>query len=362
MLLPPTPRASSFLKRPEANQRRRTMSLSTISSIRAELSGRLEGIVPNPGVVANWVIEEAMRRTGGGDETKGLAAGAGTLPGSPELVAQASEFVDEIIGGAPVQYVLGHWSFRELDLWCDSRALIPRPETEVVVGEALSELSRIAGRKFPLGGGTVGRAVESDCGPGERKLKVVDLGTGTGAIALSIAKEGPRSIPVPVELEIWATDISEEAISLAGENLERVTRLQPHVPPAWNVRFAVGDWFSAILQAGETGPFDLIVSNPPYIANGDVGWVDSLVHHSEPRIALYSGETGLECLRSILDGAAKWLAPEGSLVMEIGSDQESDALECARQKGFSEAIVKKDLAGRPRVLIVRGRIDENHSA
>jgi release factor glutamine methyltransferase len=218
--------------------------------------------------------------------------------------------------GEPLQYVLGIWGFRQLDLVVDRRVLIPRPETETVVEVALAELDRL-GRERPL---------------------AVDLGTGSGAIALSLAYEAPT-------VRVWGTDRSEDALAVARANLSGlVSRV------ATRVRLAAGDWFDA-LPDELRGEVDLVVSNPPYVGAGELlppevaGW--------EPAAALVAGPTGLEAVAAILDAAPSWLRRPGVLVVELAPHQAGAAVAMALAAGFTDAEVLADLAGRLRTLVAR---------
>lgn len=217
------------------------------------------------------------------------------------------------LGGEPLQYVLGHWPFRSLDLLLDRRVLIPRPETEWLVDIAIAELAR----------STAERAV------------VVDLGTGSGAIGLSIASE--------TNAAVWLTDSSSDALAVARANLAGLG------PPAARVRIAAGQWFDA-LPDDRRGTIDLIVSNPPYVAIEDV--LDPSVADWEPSGALFAGRDGLDDIRRIIAGAPQWLATGGSLVVEIGAAQSDAVAELARGSGLQPTVLP-DLAGRPRALIAR---------
>jgi release factor glutamine methyltransferase len=219
--------------------------------------------------------------------------------------------------GEPVQYVLGHWAFRRLDLMVDRRVLIPRPETEVVVEVALSELARLAGPAL-----------------------VVDLGTGSGAIALSIATEWAGA-------EVWATDLSEDALAVASANLAGLG-----AKAAGRARLVQGSWWQA-LPAGLKGALDLAVTNPPYVAERELASLPPEVAGWEPVQALVAGPSGLEALSAIIAEAPVWLAPRSAFVAEIAPHQDRAAVELAYSAGFAEAFVKPDLAGRPRVLVAR---------
>jgi release factor glutamine methyltransferase len=236
-----------------------------------------------------------------------------------------SSMLERRLDGEPVQYVLGHWAFRTLDLLVDPRVLIPRPETEVVVEVALAELAWLRDRGLP---------------PAGRQPVVVDLGTGSGAIALSIAAEQAC-------VEVWATDVSEDALAVAAANLAGLGTLA-----AGRVRFVHGDWWGA-LPAELKGAVDLVVSNPPYVAEGELAGLPAEVASWEPVGALVAGPSGLEALSAVLDEAPAWLAPGATLVAEIAPHQASAAQASAKAAGFAGVLVRPDLAGRQRVLVAR---------
>ena len=227
----------------------------------------------------------------------------------------ARGMVERRAAGEPLQYVVGRWGFRHLDLLVDRRVLIPRPETEFVVEVAVGEARRL--------------------GP---TLTVVDLGTGSGAIALSMAVELPES-------SVWATDVSSEALAVARANLAGLGSRD-----ARRVRMAEGAWFDA-LPADLRGRVDVVVSNPPYVAASEV--LPPVVADWEPAEALVSGSTGLEAIEAILDAATGWLARPGVLVLEIAPHQAGPAAERARQAGFTLVDVRPDLQGRLRALVAR---------
>ena len=238
-----------------------------------------------------------------------------------EAVPQrAVPFFDDMVerraAGEPLQYVLQRWGFRTLDLLVDRRVLIPRPETEVVVEVAIRELRRIASRR-PL---------------------VADLGTGSGAIALSIAVEVPTA-------RVWATDASEDALAVARANLAGIGS-----PAAVRVRMMQGRWFDALPGAFRS-QFDVVVSNPPYIAADES--LPSEVADWEPETALVAGPTGTEAIAEIVAGAPSWLGPEGALVVEIAPHQAEEARTLAHDAGYRDVEVRPDLNGRARVLVAR---------
>jgi release factor glutamine methyltransferase len=230
--------------------------------------------------------------------------------------------------GEPLQYVLGSWSFRGLDLMVDRRVLIPRPETEHVVEVALEEaerrgLRRVRRRHLSLAG--------------EPDLAVADLGTGSGAIALALDAELP-------DVVVWATDASPDALDVARANIAGCA--------ATRVRVSCGSWFDALPETLRGG-LELIVSNPPYIAEGEAPGLPAEVAGFEPRDALIAGPTGCEALEYLLAHAREWLVADGVLVCELAPHQADAMTERARELGYAEAMVHADLTGRPRVLVAR---------
>ena len=183
--------------------------------------------------------------------------------------------------GEPLQYVMGRWAFRRLDLLVDSRVLIPRPETELLV----EHVTRYALQKI------------RDFGRG---VVIADLGTGSGAVGLSVLHELPFE-----SAEVWMTDVSEDALHVARANAAGVGR------NAVGARFGHGSWYEA-LPEDLRGSLDVIVSNPPYIADGDP-LVGESVLNWEPHNALFAGADGLNDLRAVVSGAVHWLVPGGLL-------------------------------------------------
>lgn len=253
-----------------------------------------------------WIIEQATGRASA-EQTSALANVM-----TDRQLRLIEQLVARRAAGEPLQYVLGHWGFRTLDLLVDRRVLIPRPETEVVAGLALDAL------------------------PCDRPTTAVDLGTGSGAIALSLAAERWPNV------EVWATDASSDALAVARANLAGLGRR------AAAVRLVEGSWFGA-LPDDLRGRVDLIVSNPPYVADGDP--LPASVADWEPSVALRAGPDGLDDLRQIIGGAPAWLAPRGCLVTEIGETQGAAVLDLAATAGFCSRRIEQDLAGRDRALV-----------
>lgn len=239
------------------------------------------------------------------------------------------EMCERRIAGEPLQYVLGAWSFRGIDLMVDRRVLIPRPETEWVAEVALEEAERLGvprhrGARRPMTTGAV------------RHL-AADLGTGSGALALALERELP-------DTEVWATDASEDALHVARANAAGCG--------ATRVRFATGSWFDA-LPVTVKERFTIVVSNPPYVADHEVASLPPEVANHEPHRALVAGPVGTEALAEIVAAAPGWLAATGVLVCEIAPHQADAVVRFAKDSGFAEAFVRDDLTGRPRVLVAR---------
>ena len=220
--------------------------------------------------------------------------------------------------GEPLQYVMGRWAFRRLDLLVDSRVLIPRPETELLV----EHVTRYALQKIR----DVGRSVA-----------IADLGTGSGAVGLSVLHELPFE-----SAEVWMTDVSEDALHVARANAAGVGR------NAVGARFGHGSWYQA-LPEDLRGSLDAIVSNPPYIATGDPLVGDSVLNW-EPHDALFAGADGLNDLRVVVSGASNWLVPGGLLAVEMGFTQATVVSQMFESAGFKNVSVHKDLAGLDRFV------------
>ncbi len=224
--------------------------------------------------------------------------------------------------GEPIAYLTGKRGFHTIDLIVGPGVLIPRPETELLVDLGLDELNRIINHKNTFN--------ES-----EHSLTLLDLGTGSGAIALAIAASQPK-------VRVVATDASQAALDIAQQNAAQLKLSD-------RVSFCLGSWYGALQTAGNTHPnFDVILSNPPYIAAND--------HHLskgdlrfEPQNALTDFGSGLTCLATIIDGASAHLKPGGLLAVEHGFDQSPAVLAQMAQAGFLDMRPHRDLAGHWRV-------------
>ena len=275
----------------------------------AKTSAYLESKKVPDAATAGELLAARLLRTG-----RGLLAAAAEKE-VPEAHREAlRRGMARLAKGEPIQYVLGEWDFRSLTLKCDRRALIPRPETEELVTRVLAHLSSRA------------RAEE-----GAEPPLVVDVGTGTGAIALSLAKE----FPGPAYL---GTDVSEDAVALASENAAACGL-------ADRVRFAVMDGLD---DFDEPQCVDVIVSNPPYVTTAEFASLDPRVRNFEPRIALDGGESGLDFYDRYLADAINLLKPGGAVFFEIGESQGPAVARLMESCGFSEIRIEKDFAGLDR--------------
>jgi len=274
-------------------------------------------------VEARWIVEQAT-----GLDAAELLASANE-PATGRGVVRVDELVDRRAAGEPLQYVLGSWSFGDFDLLVDRRVLIPRPETEVVAEVAVEAVVDLGAR----------RGAPEPWSAGRTEFAVADLGTGTGALALALAAALP-------DAEVWATDVSPDALAVARANLAGSGL------PATRIRLAEGSWFDA-LPSGLRGTLRLVVSNPPYIAEHEVAALPDSVVGWEPRPALVSGPTGLEAIEAIVGAAPEWLEPSGVLVCELAPHQSGEVCDLARAAGFGSVEVRRDLTGRDRMIVAR---------
>lgn len=281
-------------------------------------AGMAELGLPEAEVAARWMGQQATGADGA-DWHDQLDE-----PANERQLARFDRMVERRCAGEPLQYVLGSWGFRSLDLMVDARVLIPRPETEIVAQHALDELARL-------------RTTDP-------ATVVVDLGTGSGAIGLAVATEHPG-------VEVWLTDASDDALQVARANLAGLGR------HASAVRIAAGDWFEA-LPDDLAGRIGLVVSNPPYVA--DAGELEDQVRDWEPMSALladsHDGVGGTADLVHLIDGAPRWLRPDGALVLEMAPDQVTPMAALARGR-FDHVEVVVDLAGRDRAIVARHPAD-----
>ena len=272
--------------------------------ILSKSAGYLEGKGVPDARVASELLAARLLHTG-----RGLLAGEMAKEVPEKCVEAMRRGMARLVKGEPIQYVLGEWDFRTLTLKCDRRALIPRPETEELVTRVLEWLNKDSAS--PL---------------------IVDVGTGTGAIILSLAKEFKG------EAAFLGTDVSEGAIALARENAERCGI-------ADRVKFAVMDGLD---DFDEPQCVDVIVSNPPYIESAVCETLDPRVKDFEPRLALDGGTSGLDFYERYLSDAVNLLKPGGAVFFEIGENQGESVRRLMFDCGFDDIRIEKDFAGHDR--------------
>jgi release factor glutamine methyltransferase len=272
---------------------------SSIQAVLRATQARLEAISDAPAREAEWLLEHVT----GFNLSEQLRN-----PGN-ELLENQLEKINYLIlrraAGEPLAYLLGEQHFWTLRLKVSPAVLIPRPETELLVERALHHLDPSA------------------------SARVLDLGTGSGAIALAVARERPTA-------QLWAVDQSLAALAIAQENAT--------TNDISNVSFVHGDWFSALPPE----PYALILSNPPYIAEDDPE-VQPAVRAHEPHQALFAGSDGLDAIRHIITRAPGFLAPDGWLVLEHGWQQAAAVRQLLELAGLSSVASHADLAGHWRV-------------
>ena len=255
------------------------------------MSSTVESILASAGIEnayreARWLIEAAS-----GDESR------------------ASELARRRAAGEPLQYLTGIAGFRRLELAVGPGVLIPRPETEIVAGRAFALLPE--------------------------RGTIVDVGTGSGAIALAAASERP-------DARVFATELSDEAIAWARKNKAALGS---------DIELLQGDLFDALPQS-LTGAVDVVVSNPPYVAEHERDRLPRDVADHEPQLALFARD-GLEVIRRLITEAPTWLRPQGWLVLEIGETQAADVAALFKKSGYRDAFIEQDLTGRERLAAAR---------
>lgn len=260
---------------------------------------------------ARWLCEHAC-----GLDGAEFTAALDETP-TTAMMASLDAMLVRRLAGEPLQYVMSRWAFRHLDLFVDKRVLIPRPETELAVEHALSMLANLDGF-----------------------ARVVDLGTGSGAIGLAIASESH-----PREVEVWLTDESSDALDVARANVATLGR------HGSRVKIAQGSWWSA-LPEDLVGTIDVAVCNPPYIAIGDPEVAVDVLEW-EPHTALFADDDGFADLQLVIAGAPRWLRAGGSLILEIGHRQAARVTEAMIAAGFEDVETHRDLAGRDRFVVGR---------
>lgn len=219
---------------------------------------------------------------------------------------EAISFALRRAAGEPLQYVIGTAPFRQIELMVGPGVLIPRPETEVVVERALARL------------------------PDRGTL--LDVGTGSGAIALAVKAERP-------DARVIATDIAEEALAWFHVNEDAL---------GLDIELHRSDLFAGLPES-LVGELDVVVSNPPYVASSDADSLPVDVVEHEPHVALFAGEDGLATIRDLVSEAPRWLKRGGWLVMEIGETQAAEVRALLEGAGYRDVAIHPDMTGRPRI-------------
>lgn len=244
---------------------------------------------------------------------------------APAAAATFAALVSRRAAGEPVAYLVGEREFRGLSLRVDPSVLVPRPDTETLVDWALALLAGPLAQPRPDAGSTTAPGEPAQAGG----VRVLDLGTGSGAIALALKAACPQA-------EVWAAERSPDALAVARGNAARL---------GLAVRFAAGDWWDALVALPDAPAFDLVVSNPPYIAPDDPH-LPALAH--EPREALVADEDGLADIRRIVAGAPGRLRRGGWLLFEHGWTQAPAVQAVLAGAGFTHIETRRDLGDRPR--------------
>ncbi len=278
------------------------------ASVSASLAWAREALtqfgIANPTVNAEWMLEDLI----------GLSRAELYLNRLQELSEsqrdKLQKWVKERSSGKPLQYLLGHTHFYGVDLEVSAGVFIPRPETETLVEAVLREIA----------------SSKAD------KVRLLDLGTGSGAIAVALAVSAPQT-------EVVATEVSEVVLHTARKNAERNG-------VADRIRFEACDLFPS-----EAGAFDAVVSNPPYIPSGDIPKLATEVRDFEPREALDGGPDGIGFIRRIISEVKGCLVSGGLLALEVGAGQAERVVTLMREEGFESLAVEKDLYGVERVVL-----------
>ena len=223
-------------------------------------------------------------------------------------IEKIKDNIEKLITGVPIQYIINKQEFMEISFFVDENVLIPQPDTEILVEEAIQVLKNIT------------------------EPKILDLCTGSGAIAIALKKYIQES-------KVVASDISPKALKIASKNAK---------DNCLNINFLQSDLFADIKDK-----FNIIVSNPPYIKTKEIATLSKEVQN-EPHIALDGGQDGLDFYRSIINKAYNYLENEGYLCLEIGYDQKEEVIDIInKSKKYKEIIIKKDLSGNDRVIICK---------
>lgn len=236
-----------------------------------------------------------------------------------EQEEQFVQYINEIIKGKPIQYITNEQEFMKLKFYVDENVLIPQPDTEILVEEAIKKIYEISEKS-------------------KKKIKILDLCTGSGAIAIAIENHIKNSVTHSnIDVEIWAIDISKEAIEIAKKNA---------IINNSSINFILSDMFENIKENN----FDIIVSNPPYIETDTILTLSKEVQ-SEPHLALDGGKDGLDFYKIIANEAYKYISDNGYVLVEIGYNQKEDVIQLFKQHDkYVDIECVKDLSMNDRVV------------
>jgi release factor glutamine methyltransferase len=265
------------------------------------------------GIESSWLDAQMLMAEAAGVPRE--AALTGSIDLSNEILNKFDTLIARRAMREPIAYIVGHKEFYSLDFEVNPAVLIPRPETEFVVTQAL------------------------ECIAAKENVRVLDIGTGSGAIAIAIAVNAASA-------QVTAVDISADAIAMASRNARR-HRVEDRV--------AIGrcDCFEILDGRPALGTFDVIVSNPPYLDEAEIAALEPDVRGFEPRVALISGTGGLDILRRIAVGASVHLTEEGELIVEVGMGQAPVVAKLFEEAAMRVVAVINDFAGHPRVVRAR---------
>lgn len=262
-----------------------------------------------PRRTAAWLLTEVL-----GEDRGQLYAHPGRAV-APNDARQFNDMVERCVAGEPLQHVLGYAVFRGLRLQVSPAVMVPRPETEEVVAAALGMMDE-----------------------GEAP-RVLDVGTGSGCIALAIKHERP-------EAAVQAWDVSTDALAVARENANRL---------GLDVQFADVDFLAEAGENRRSQPVDLLVSNPPYIPDDEAESLPAVVRDYDPHVALFAGDDPMRFYRAIAAQASALCAPGAAVVLETHADYAGEAAAVLRNEGLDDVRLQKDLSGRLRILTARYR-------
>jgi release factor glutamine methyltransferase len=283
----------------------------TIAAARQALTELLrQGGIDSPDADARLLIAEALNI----GRTELMVNGDRAI--TPDQVKKIDALAQRRLAHEPVARILGRKEFWSLPLQVSGAVLVPRPDTETIVDAALD---------FVVRGGKDLKNLRME------PLRILDIGTGSGALLLALLSELTQARGT-------ATDISAAALAVARANAERLNLASRCT------------FIECNIAEGVPGPFDLIVSNPPYIAHADIATLEPEVRDYDPALALDGGQDGLDVYRAIARDARRLLAPGGWLIVELGAGQESAVRTLFTQAGLTVAGVRNDLAGIPRAL------------